>query len=201
LRVRLIVSAAREILENDGLDGLTIRTVLARTGLARRAFYEHFASKDELVLAVLTEALRGVVALFDEMSRPDASPLDGLKWINDTLILTTAVFNPDAAGRANRLGTAIGREHLRLAESHPAELQAAISPLIELISRLMAEGMAAGVVRPGEPQRFAVLYYNVVSTTAQMQLMAEESATPDRDKRHRLAREVWDFCLHAIEAR
>ena len=48
-RSRQIVDAAYELLEEEGLEGLTIRAVLTRTGLSRRAFYERFADKAAIV--------------------------------------------------------------------------------------------------------------------------------------------------------
>ena len=50
LRKQSIVEAAYALLDEEGLEGLTIRAMLKRTGLARRAFYERFAGKDDLVL-------------------------------------------------------------------------------------------------------------------------------------------------------
>src|SRR3974390_2827646 len=46
-RSRRIVEAAYDLLNEAGLDGLTIRAVLEKTGLSRRAFYERFAGKDD----------------------------------------------------------------------------------------------------------------------------------------------------------
>ena len=56
-RKQSIIAAANDLLEEVGLDGLTIRAILKRTGLARRAFYERFAGKDDLVLAVFDTTL------------------------------------------------------------------------------------------------------------------------------------------------
>src|SRR5262249_51766424 len=66
----------------------------------------------------------------------------------------------------NRRGAAMSRERLRLAEARPAELQAALEPLLDLIARELAAGMDAGCVRAAEPARLAALVYNLVSTTA-----------------------------------
>jgi hypothetical protein len=45
--------------------------------------------------------------------------------------------------QSDRRGAAMSREHLRLAESRPNELQAALSPLITLITRQLSDGMTA----------------------------------------------------------
>ena len=52
---RAIVAAATETLREQGVRGLSIAAVLDRAELSTRAFYRHFASKDQLVAAVFLE--------------------------------------------------------------------------------------------------------------------------------------------------
>ena len=60
--------------------------------------------------------------------------------------------------------------------------------------------MEAGVVRVDDPRRMATLVYNLVSTTVHTELLAQESARPDRVQRTRLATDIWEFCRRAIAA-
>ena len=87
---------------------------------------------------------------------------------------------------------------MRLAESRPNDLQAALAPLIDVIAQLLADGMAAGVIRQTEPQRLATLVYNLVSTTVHTELLAAEAAQSGRLPPAQLADEVWEFCRRAI---
>lgn len=52
-RDKIVASAAR-LLRRDGIDGVSIATVMKDAGLTHGAFYAHFASKDDMV----AEALR-----------------------------------------------------------------------------------------------------------------------------------------------
>jgi hypothetical protein len=110
-------------------------------------------------------------------------------------------------GQSSRRAAAMSREHLRLAESRPGDLQVALSPLVGLISRQLDEGMKAGQVRDSDPQRLATLVYNLVSTTAHAKFLAQEVARPRRARRVqtaedvRLAKDIWDFCRRAIAAK
>lgn len=52
-----ILTAARAVLEREGLPGLTIRKVAARAGLSPMAMYRHFADKDVLLNALMNEGL------------------------------------------------------------------------------------------------------------------------------------------------
>jgi AcrR family transcriptional regulator len=47
-----LLKAARQIIEQDGYDKLTMATVAARAGVTRRAVYLHFTSRAELVSAL-----------------------------------------------------------------------------------------------------------------------------------------------------
>jgi AcrR family transcriptional regulator len=199
-RSRKIVDAAYELLEQDGLEGLTIRAVLLRTGLSRRAFYERFEGKDDLVLAVFEQTIRLITSLYGAQVAALADPMQRLQLVVNGIVLGKTDLAGPAGTQSGRRGAALSREHLRLAESRPADLQTALQPLLELITRLLAEGMEAGVVRRDDPQRLASLVYNVVSSTVHTELLAQEGAQPDQERRKRLAADIWEFCRRAIAA-
>jgi AcrR family transcriptional regulator len=199
-RSRKIVQAAYELLEEQGLEGLTIRAVLKKTGLSRRAFYERFEGKDDLVLAVFEHTIRRAASYLTEQARTAADPMERLKVIVTSLVFGNLTLAAPEAAQSNRRGAALSREHLRLAESRPADLQAALRPLHAVITQQLSDGMQAGCVRRDDPQRMAALVYNLVSTTVHTELLAQESARPDRANRARLAEDIWEFCRRAIAA-
>lgn len=199
-RHRLLVETAYDLLADKGLDGLTIRAVLSASGLARRAFYESFSGKDDLVLAVFAETLKLAAHYFEAQVSGIAGPLERLRFIVEAIVLGQDHLGgrPDAA--RDRRGAALSREHMRLAESHPEELHKALRPLIDLIARQLAAGMDAGMVRRAEPERMAVLVYNLVSTTVHTELLAAEGQAVDPARRRELAGDIWEFCRRAIIA-
>jgi AcrR family transcriptional regulator len=200
-RMRMLVSAAYDLLEENGLEGLTIRAVLKRTGLARRAFYERFAGKDDLVLAVFEQTLQEASRYFRELAEALDDPEEQVRLVVQGIALRSPAIDKFEGGDViDRRSAALSREHLRLAESRPAELQAALSPLLDLIAEIVARGIAAGRFRPCDPALQATLIYNLVSTTIHTELLAEESAQPDTERRQRLAEEIWEFCRRAIAA-
>ena len=198
-RARQLVAAAHDLLDEEGLEGLTIQAVLERTGLARRAFYDCFAGKDDLVLAVFEQSLRTAAARFAEQSA-GGDPMAALRNIVTGIVLGRGDAASDADGHVGRRGAALSREHLRLAEARPADLQRAIRPLIEVIAALLAQAMEQGQVRKGAPDRLAMLVYNLVSTTTHTELLAAESGGPGHDRRLQLAEDIWQFCRRALEA-
>lgn len=199
-RSRRIVDAAYELLEEYGLEGLTIRAVLKKTGLSRRAFYERFQGKDDLVLAVFEQTLLKAANHLNELVKTTADPLERLKVAVTSIVLGNITLEAPDGAQSNRRGAALSREHLRLAESRPADLQAALCPLMAVMTQQLSDGMDAGSVRRDDPRLMATLVYNLVSTTMHTELVAHESARPDRAQRARLAADVWEFCRRAIAA-
>jgi len=201
-RAMRIVEAAYHLLDRHGLEGLTIRAVLAETGLARRAFYDNFTGKDDLVLAVFAQTIRAAAQHYRDIGRSYGDPLSRLRMVVTSIGLGAAnIDEPEPeAGSTERLhrSAALSREHLRLAESRPSDLQAALAPLIELLADLLRETVAAGQARDCDPALQATLIYNLLSTTVHTQLLTEEPGTPDPASRRRLAEHIWEFVRRAI---
>jgi AcrR family transcriptional regulator len=196
-RSRQLIDAANELLEERGLDGLTIRAMLKRTGLARRAFYERFAGKDDLVLAVFEETLHSGALHYRDKARGMTDPLETIKMIVIGLVVD-ALNNEEGLGE--RRLAAMVLEHLRLAQSRPAELQAALRPLLDLITEQVTEGVRKGQLRDCDPDLQATLIYNLVATTLHTELMLNGGGAPDRQRRQQFADEIWEFCRRAIVA-
>ncbi|HEY6567027.1 MAG TPA: TetR/AcrR family transcriptional regulator [Actinomycetota bacterium] len=58
-RVSQIVEAARDLLETQGPDGLTMRAVAARLNIRAPSLYKHVESKDDMEVLLIAEAFRG----------------------------------------------------------------------------------------------------------------------------------------------
>jgi len=188
------IAAAYELLNECGLDGLTVRAVLKQAGLNRRSFYERFSTKDDLVLAVFEQSIRSVA---DECRREMTTlrdPMEVLRFMVRYLVLA------DTADPTRRVGAAMCREHMRLAEARPDELRAALQPLIAVFAEQLAAGAASNQVRDCDPGLLANFVYNLVSTTVHAEVLAAEAGQPGRRSRGELADNLWEFCSRAIRA-
>ncbi len=195
-RSRRIVEAAYELLD-EGLEELTIRAVLKKTGLSRRAFYERFAGKDDLLLAVFEYTILLASSHYRAQVAQVDDPLERLRIVVTLIILGRPALDDTGDANEGRRAAAMSREHLRLAESCPEELQHALEPLLSLVAEELAAGMAEGRVRRGDPSRMAGLVYNLVSTTVLTELLRSEG---DQSDRKLLAEDIWEFCRRAIVA-
>jgi AcrR family transcriptional regulator len=68
-----IVAAATGIIDADGLEGLSTRSLAARLGVSGPSLYHHFTTKDEILDAVADEIVRGVdTSMFATRPWPEA---------------------------------------------------------------------------------------------------------------------------------
>jgi AcrR family transcriptional regulator len=104
-RSQRIVEAAYELLDEAGLEGLTIRAVLKRTGLSRRAFYERFVGKDELMLAVFERTIRLAAENFGAQFAALPDPIQRLKRVVTQISLGSSLSGTDS-GQGNRRDSA-----------------------------------------------------------------------------------------------
>jgi TetR/AcrR family transcriptional repressor of nem operon len=71
-REQILKIAARRF-RQDGIDGVGLASVMAEAGLTHGGFYNHFASKDDLVAAATATALDETLARIRQQSEDDGS--------------------------------------------------------------------------------------------------------------------------------
>jgi len=62
MKQSLILDAARQIFEEDGIEGASIRAIAKKAGYTPGAIYFHFASKEDIYAALLDQSLDALVA-------------------------------------------------------------------------------------------------------------------------------------------
>jgi AcrR family transcriptional regulator len=178
--VSTLVAAGLRVLARRGAEGLTVADVLAEAGLSTRAFYRHFASKAELILAVYerdAEATQAEVgAQVESAPTPQAAVA---AWVDAVLALG---FEPRRARRTRVLAA----EGARLQAEFPTEFAAIeaglVAPLAEALRR----------VPTAEPERDAWSVHAVTWSVVGARLRGEE-LTSEEARRH-----VLRFCLPAL---
>ena len=72
-RAALILEAAQDVFAAKGYHDASIDEIAARVGIAKGTVYLHFASKEELVVALIEEQIARFVAMIDEVSASGTS--------------------------------------------------------------------------------------------------------------------------------
>ena len=76
LKRGLILDAARDIFETDGIEGASIRAIAKRAGYTPGAIYFHFDSKEDIYGALLDQSLDALVMRVTNGITADAAPDD-----------------------------------------------------------------------------------------------------------------------------
>ncbi|HEV8064266.1 MAG TPA: TetR/AcrR family transcriptional regulator, partial [Acidimicrobiales bacterium] len=138
-RGNTFIAAAVELLRTTGKVDFTVQEVVDRSGMSLRSFYQHFASKDDLLLAVVEETIRRHVEHARRRVETETEPVAKLR------ALLVAMFGSQETDDPASRGLALF--HWHLADSRTGEFAASIQPYVDTVGEILAEGVAAGCFR------------------------------------------------------
>jgi AcrR family transcriptional regulator len=132
LEMRRIVDATFSLIERTGSLEPSMREILAETGLSTQAFYRYFASKDELMLALLDEGRRRLVETLQRRMSRSSDPSGQIRaWIEG---VAAQAGNTAAAARTRPWVLS----EQRLAELFPREQHTSVELLLDLLAEPIA---------------------------------------------------------------
>jgi AcrR family transcriptional regulator len=135
---RALVEAAHRAMRRNGFNGATVADILAEAGLSTRAFYRHFASKDELLLAMYRRDSEAVAARIAARCGAATTASDALAaWLDEVLSLA---YEPRRARRAAVLGSNAARRADAYPHAEAAAVTAMVEPLVAILERGRADG-------------------------------------------------------------
>ena len=169
--IERLVDAAFEIIRTTGTLEPTVQSIVAAAGLSNQAFYKHFRSKHELLVAVLDSGIERLAGSLERRMARAADPHAAIRaWMRGMLL---QAIDPAAAEATRPFALARGR----LAESFPAEVAASerrlTAPLRDAIAA--ARGDAAD---PKRDAADAEALYHVAMGWMQARLL--EDARPSK---------------------
>jgi AcrR family transcriptional regulator len=183
----LLIAVARQILLNKNGSGFTLNEVLEESGLGTRAFYRHFASKDEVALAVFAEEAEREAKRLNNRMRDASDPIEGvMAWIDARLELG---FDQRLAASLRPLT----EEAVRASRQFPSQLEPAFNRTLEPLIEQLTRGMTTGVFKGIEPVADAKAIHHVVSGVVEQRWMG--FPLPRRETRGQVMR----FCLCALD--
>lgn len=153
-----IIDAALDLFGSRGVGAVSLDEIARTVGVRKQTVLYWFASKDDLIDAVLEEAARSLVVVIDAAVR--AAPDDPLARIDAVVV---AVFRP-AVRRPALLG--LVREVSRLDPVRRERLADGLQPLVDRGVAYLDEEMRRGRIRRGDPSLVAALVYATVTGIA-----------------------------------
>jgi AcrR family transcriptional regulator len=186
-RVQRFLDAAQAIIIEKGSTDFTVQEVVDRSRQSLRSFYLQFDGKHELLLALFEDALSRSA---DQIRAATEGQSDPRERLEVAIKLLFEASRPDPTAK-RPLFTDFAP---RLLVSHPSEVKVAHAPLHTLLTELMEDAHAAGLLRPDiNPRRIAAM------TMQTVMFIAQSSADTDEGAVHPISsEEVWDFCAHGF---
>lgn len=201
-RAQRFLDAALELMATDTGREFTVQEVVARSGQSLRSFYQYFAGKHELLLALFEESVRSTA---DHLRQLIAEEDDPITRLHRFTVEYYRLCRPASEGRPTRQAAAkqmptpaMGGFAQQLLTEHPKEAARAYMPLVSLLEQVFDDAAAAGRIRAGlDHRRIVGVVLQMISFRAFSSTISGSSMRSDDDT---TAEELWTVLLHGIEA-
>jgi AcrR family transcriptional regulator len=186
-RSNRFMRSALAILAVSGRSDFTVLEVVERSKTSLRSFYQHFSTKDELLLALIDRIMVESTAKW----RSDTNGLDATAALH---LLVERISAPAASTKQDSINRGLTFYNDHLAEALPTEYARVLSPVHQLVGDIIDRGIAEGVFHPG-------LNVDVTGTLITQSLLgamrlrvlgAGLSGTPVEGEH------IFEFCLRAV---
>lgn len=181
------LATALELVEESGRADFTIQTLIDRSNLSLRAFYQHFAGKEELLLALY----ENVTSQFTETIRQEVAAADGPMEQLEAFcrgVLSRAESSQAVGGRVMTI------YNLSLEIERPADFAKVWEPHQKLLTKIITSCARAGLVRTDlTPTQLTTLLNTTLTALAQIGVFhlggKETKLTEDQ---------LWAWCRQAV---
>jgi AcrR family transcriptional regulator len=197
-RVQRFLDAALELMSSSENKDFTVQQVVERSGQSLRSFYQYFAGKYELLLALFEESVRSTAEHLADTVEPIEDPLEKLQafLVEYYRICTPTPKGKPAPKRAGPHPAAIAEFAQQLLTEHPREAAEAFSPLVSLLEGMLTDAAASGALRSDiNHRRIAGILLQEIMFNAFASTISGTSV------REGGADDLWDLVLHGIAAR
>ena len=191
--INRLIAACLAVSERTGNFDPRVGDILAEAGLSNQAFYRHFQSKEELLLAVLDEGSRQLDAYLRQRMGAQADPIGKVRaWVRG---FAAQAIRPKAAAATRPFMFPSARLYERFPEEIPAVEQQFVGSLTEAL----AAAKAAGETRPDlEPAADGIFIYDLVKNWLERQL--RDKPLPPEAEIARQAEKLEAFVMRAVGA-
>ena len=141
---RRILSAAVDLFADHGYDATSVSQVISRAGVAKGGFYHHFASKDELLIAVYGELINRQLEGMERILAERHSPAETLRLLIMDLVETTAASAREALVFSRELSQ-LGNSRIMQMRSQRRKYHNA---MIRLVREAQERGQFSAVASP-----------------------------------------------------
>jgi AcrR family transcriptional regulator len=153
---QMLLDNALELFGSQGFHATSVQTIVDRAGLTKGAFYHHFASKEDLLRLIHDEFLDVQGVMISEIIAANESPVDQLREIVRTSVLTVAQYRQHVA--------VFFQERRYLTGERASDVRGRRDSVEEQIEAIVRAGIESGDFDPGISPRVAL--YGIVGMSA-----------------------------------
>jgi AcrR family transcriptional regulator len=186
-RERRFMKSALAILGETGRTDFTVLEVVERSKTSLRSFYQHFTTKDELLLALIDK-------IMSESTKKWREDTAGVESTAALRILIDRICTPAESTTQDRVNRGLTNYNDHLAETLPREYARVLSPLHELIKDIINRGIDEGTFRTGiAVDATAALIMQSALGAMRLQVLGAELNGAPIDADH-----IYEFCLAGL---
>jgi AcrR family transcriptional regulator len=181
------LSTALELVEESGKADFTVQTLIDRSNLSLRAFYQHFAGKEELLLALYENATSHFVDAIRREVETAEGPMEQLEAFCRGF-LSRAESSEAIGGRVMTI------YNLSLEIERPADYAKIWDPHQKLLTKVLTACSRAGLVRNDlTPKQLSTLLNSTLIALAQIGVLdlGVKNAVLTEDQ-------LWAWCKQAL---
>lgn len=186
-RVSRFMRSALSILAETGRTDFTVLEVVERSKTSLRSFYQHFSTKDELLLALVD----AIITDYTRRWREETDPLPAAQAMR---VLINRICTPPETTKQDSISRGLTYYNDHLAESLPQEYARVLSPLHRLISEILDRGIDEGVFRLDlEVDPTATLIMQATLGAMRLRSLGVELSGVPIDGEH-----IYEFCVRGL---
>ncbi len=189
-QVRLMLDAARRLIREK--DDFTTQELVAEAGVALQTFYRYFTSKDELLLAMIGDAMTEACDQWAEAAAALSDPIDRLQFYITAPLERFHGDSHTAAGMRFIVAT-----HWHLHRIFPKELAEAEQPFVDLIVAEINSAADGGLLQLRNPEWDAWFVVELLRSVNHYYAYAAKTG----DDLDVTKENLWQFCRTALGVR
>jgi AcrR family transcriptional regulator len=186
-RASRFMRSALEILGETGRTDFTVLEVVERSKTSLRSFYQHFSTKDELLLALVDK-------IMTESTKGWRGETDGLGAAAALHVLVDRICAPAESSTQEGINRGLTFYNDHLAESMPSDYARVLAPLHTLICDIIQRGIDSGTFDSAlQVDVAAALIMQTVLGAMRLRVLGAELYGTPVDGNH-----IYTFCLRTL---
>jgi AcrR family transcriptional regulator len=189
-RASRFMRSALSILGETGRTDFTVLEVVERSKTSLRSFYQHFSTKDELLLALVDR-------IMSESTLRWRAETDALVAAEALRLLIAKISAPAASTTQDSINRGLTFYNDHLAETMPREYARVLAPVNVLIKDIIERGVRDGSFDPAvDVDPTATLIMQSVLGAMRLRVLGAELNGTPLEGSH-----IYEFCLRALASK